>query len=278
MSKYLYFVLVLTTLCVVHEKSFAQKERIPGYLGMRNYLIVTNYLSFSQQPQTPISYKNYGLVEYGTRVTKKVNATLNKKIEFGYGRALSNRMTMEVLYGSMKTSMEYGGRFFNSKEAAGEILEAYGTPSISGRTIGTKMKFHFRSIGGLAPLGFYFSIKLDYANYTLKNDQVLFDYCLHPMCSSSKHKLNLRSVSEISNTYALINGSASIGIHRILYDRILIDLGSSVGYSLPAEINNQYDDGIDDDLFGKYVILGPMLNRIIDFNLVQGYFSVGLVF
>jgi hypothetical protein len=268
----------LCALLILLSVTWCEAQTVPtsGYLGKRNYVMMTTYVGLSNHPQSAINPEEFPTSNYGLKISRNQNVTFNKQYELCLGRVLKNYLSLELKVGWMSTSMDFNDNFWRYKDQR-RLVSAIGSPQITGSLVGVNSKFYFTDLGALAPIGFFIAGQLEYAKYAYDHDEVDFGYCdasSSDWCREPKYH-GFTKVRTTTNQQTAFNAEFCLGASRVIKDKILVEFGSSVAGSIPIS-NKGYK--LEDDTYSNLVLLSPMYKRVKGFSFVRGFFSIGYCF
>jgi hypothetical protein len=266
-SALLLFVILENAIGQVLKLNKGEKEKVSGYLGMKNIVQVKGMFAFSMQPQKSITDDSYWGLE---------GITINKEFEINADRILTNRKSLGIVLGTSQTSVDYSINsgyyiFVNNDEYLSGVKS---TPKITDGYFGLKYKLYLTSKGGLAPVGRYWAFNFNVHNYKVDLTNVSFYTTDNYTGENYRYKLD-----NPIHTYKLSELGIASGVNRIIGKRIVMDYGVQLGFLNSRRFLKAI--GInDDESFDTTLdyIQELTLVRLTKFHFMKFYFSAGYIF
>ncbi len=250
--------LLLTAVC------YGQRPITSGYLGKTTYVNIRFATGLTlNHPQKARSSAEF--LNEGSAIGQH---SLKKEFEIIGGKVLSNHVSIEGNFGAHNTSMNLGEYFSGYYTLFPlNINQIHGSPKVTDRYIGLKVKLYARKKGAIAPLGFYNGFQLNMHRY--KSDFTDVDIFVEGGLGNSV----LLDYDQRIWRNSGVDFNWTMGMNRAVGERILLDFGVSTGLSL----------NVSESPNGEYEVLDQLANQklknmLLRYNLNKVYFGVGYLF
>jgi hypothetical protein len=262
-----FWIVILPTVADGQETK-SRKEKVSGYLGLKNVVSVKGLFSPSLRPQKPlndIESQNFAKLSF------------NKMIEIDFERVISNRNSISILAGLFKTSMLLKQDFyhFDWSYDMDELVTFYATPPIIDRYVGLNYKIFRKNKGGLAPIGRYLGLHLIRHKY-------LIDYSGISYLTNDGQSTKEIELKTVTSHISKLELGFSSGLSRAIGTKWHVDLGARFGVLLtPYFFRSLLTDYCVGDDFVNNVedfVKVRTLRRLSRASLANYYLSIGYMF